>query len=352
MAGSPLSHVDQHQRPAMVDISHKTDSQRVALAETTIQLPNALRDYIQGDDFLLKKGAVLQTAILAGTMAVKKTSDLIPLCHSLPIEACQFHTHIDDVHLVITLQCEVKTTYKTGVEMEALCGVSVAALTIYDMCKSVSPEIIISQTRLLKKTGGQSNMWVEPIYGLVLTGGNSQRMGQDKALIDYHGLPHAQFLHKLLMPYCDQVFLSARLGQWQGTVLETLPTLVDGEDSVGPFSGILTALETYPKVKWLILACDLVHVQASLIERLLDQAHSSAIATCFRNPEYGFPEALCGLYTPKIRPFFQRAKVAKIHCPVKIVQMAGGQLIDPPDVKAVANINTPDELNLLNSAGG
>lgn len=140
----------------MVDVSDKSITQRTAIAESIVQLPHEIVDLLKHDDISTKKGPVFQTAILAGIMAIKKTSELIPLCHPLPITKSDIHiTVADDRQVVIT--CEVKVEGKTGVEMEALTGASVAALTIYDMCKGFSQNIVIKATRLIKKTGGKSD---------------------------------------------------------------------------------------------------------------------------------------------------------------------------------------------------
>ncbi len=339
-----LSHIDEQNLPTMVDISHKSDSCRRAVAQAQVQLPAALKPYLQGEELILKKGPVIQTAIIAGTMAVKKTSDLIPFCHPLPIEACKFEIHIQP-NLTVTITCEVKTSYKTGVEMEALCGASVAALTIYDMCKAVSPHIVIQQTQLLEKTGGkkEGKLLPKPLFGLVLTGGKSQRMQRDKALISYRNQPHALYIYNLLSQCCERVYLSARPGQWQQTPLAALPTLIDHEENLGPFGGILTALETHPDVNWLIMACDLAYLEQTTIETLLTHYRPDVVATCYEHIEQGFPEALCGLYTPLALDLFQRAKMAKIYCPVKILQLGNCQLIPASHPLAVANINTPNE---------
>jgi len=115
-----------------------------------------------GDDMASSKGPVLQTARLAGTMAVKRTSDLIPLCHPLPIEKIRFTTRVERAQSRIVIECEVRALYKTGVEMEALTGATIAALTVYDMCKALSPEIEIRSTRLLEKKGGKRDFIARP----------------------------------------------------------------------------------------------------------------------------------------------------------------------------------------------
>lgn len=140
----------------MVDVSDKSITRRTAIAESIVQLPHEIVDLLEHDEISTKKGPVFQTAILAGIMAIKKTSELIPLCHPLPITKSDIHIMVgDDREVVIT--CEVKVDGKTGVEMEALTGASVAALTIYDMCKGFSQNIVIKATRLIKKTGGKSD---------------------------------------------------------------------------------------------------------------------------------------------------------------------------------------------------
>ena len=156
MQNKTLTHIDEHNQPTMVDISDKSVSLRTAIACSRVELPaNVLAQLNPDGEIISKKGPVFQTAIIAGTMAAKKTSELIPFCHQLPLDACKIHMQIIGSTLEIT--CEVRTIYKTGVEMEALTGASIAALTVYDMCKALSHEMIIRDTRLLSKSGGKSD---------------------------------------------------------------------------------------------------------------------------------------------------------------------------------------------------
>ncbi|MEZ5462224.1 cyclic pyranopterin monophosphate synthase MoaC [Dokdonella sp.] len=149
-----LTHIDEHGRPAMVDVGGKSVSLRVAVAEARVLFPAEVAASLKGEGMRTKKGPVLDTAIIAGTMAAKRTHELIPFCHPLAIERCRFETEfVSDVELRI--RCEVAITHKTGVEMEALTGASVAALTVYDMCKALSHEIVIASVRLLEKSGGK-----------------------------------------------------------------------------------------------------------------------------------------------------------------------------------------------------
>ena len=265
-----LTHIDQNNLPTMVDVTSKDTSIRMARAQSQIQLPSEMKVYLKDNELVMKKGPVFQTAIIAGTMAAKKTHELIPFCHQIPVESCKFDISFDE-NLLVTILCQVKTTYRTGVEMEALHGAMTAALTIYDMCKAVSPYMTIKETKLLSKTGGKKTMLDRPTFGIVLTGGKSERMKRDKALIEYKGMPHAEYIHSLLKNYCDEVYLSARPNQWSGTSLAALPTLPDTVEGKGPIAGILSAFEKHPEANWLVVACDLVHFNQQTIEMLLSQ---------------------------------------------------------------------------------
>jgi len=154
-----LTHLDQDGRPQMVDVGGKTPSCRTAEAEGWILLNEAVCALLAGKG-ISKKGDVLRIAETAGIMAVKKTPDLIPLCHGIRIDSAQVECEFFPVLRKIRVRCRVKALDVTGVEMEALTGVSVAALTIYDMCKAVSKEMIIEGIRLLSKTGGKSGDFI------------------------------------------------------------------------------------------------------------------------------------------------------------------------------------------------
>ena len=150
-----LSHIDDDNRPTMVDVSHKTATTREACAESLVRLPDNIVAELQGADIATKKGPVFATAIIAGVMAAKKTHELIPFCHPLGLENCSITIEMDGNDARILCCCTVH--HKTGVEMEALTGASVAALTVYDMCKAMSHDIVISNTRLVSKTGGKQD---------------------------------------------------------------------------------------------------------------------------------------------------------------------------------------------------
>ncbi len=139
----------------MVDVSHKSETPREARARTIVHLPDTVVGELDGDDIRTKKGPVFATATIAGVMAAKKTHELIPFCHPLGLENCKIDIELQGSDAVI--ECVCKVTHKTGVEMEALTAASVAALTIYDMCKALSHDIVIGETRLVSKTGGKKD---------------------------------------------------------------------------------------------------------------------------------------------------------------------------------------------------
>jgi cyclic pyranopterin phosphate synthase len=150
-----LSHVDDKNRPTMVDVGNKAVTSREAHARTAVVLPQSVLAALDGDEIQSKKGPVFATAIIAGVMAAKKTHELIPFCHPLGLDNCDVAIAMDGDRAVIDCRCKV--THKTGVEMEALTGASVAALTVYDMCKALSHDIVIAETRLMMKTGGKQD---------------------------------------------------------------------------------------------------------------------------------------------------------------------------------------------------
>jgi cyclic pyranopterin phosphate synthase len=151
-----FSHLNPAGNPTMVDVSGKDVTDREAVARAVVVLEAEIVARLEDNDIHTKKGPVFQTAILAGIMAAKKTSDLIPLCHPLPLSKCEVSIVLNEAKEVC-IDCLVKTTSRTGVEMEALTGATVAALTIYDMCKGFSHNILIREVKLLKKTGGKSD---------------------------------------------------------------------------------------------------------------------------------------------------------------------------------------------------
>ncbi|WP_277481322.1 cyclic pyranopterin monophosphate synthase MoaC [Catalinimonas alkaloidigena] len=153
-----LTHLDAKNQPTMVDVGDKAVTQRSATAQCIVILGDDIMQELSQsgdkDEIYSKKGPVFQTAVIAGTMAAKKTHELIPFCHPLPIEKCKLKIYINAAQEVV-VECTVGVTSRTGVEMEALTGANVAALTIYDMCKALSHDIVIKETKLMAKSGGK-----------------------------------------------------------------------------------------------------------------------------------------------------------------------------------------------------
>jgi cyclic pyranopterin monophosphate synthase len=157
MADSTLTHLAPDGRPAMVDIGAKAAGPRRATAECLVEFPPEVARQLRASEMRVAKGAVIDTAIVAGTMAVKRTWDLIPFCHPLPIHACDFEVRWAG-ETTLALRCSVRTEHRTGVEMEALTGATLAALTVYDMCKALSHQIVLRDTRLVAKQGGKRDI--------------------------------------------------------------------------------------------------------------------------------------------------------------------------------------------------
>ena len=153
-----LTHFDEDGKARMVDVSEKAETKRTAIAEGKIRMKADTLSLIKQGH--IEKGDVLGVARVAGIMAAKKTSDIIPMCHPIMISGCCLNFKINDEENYITIEAEAKTTGKTGIEMEALTAVSAAALTIYDMCKAIDRGMIIEDIHLLKKDGGKSGEWI------------------------------------------------------------------------------------------------------------------------------------------------------------------------------------------------
>jgi len=160
-----LSHLDTGNQPAMVNVGDKAVTRRTALAAAVVLLPPELARLIEAGELRSAKGPVFQTAILAGIMGAKRTAELIPLCHPLPLDDCKIEIAsrlLPDGSGEVSIRCRAQTHGRTGVEMEALAGATVAALTLYDMGKAVSHGIVIRDVRLLEKTGGKHDFTASP----------------------------------------------------------------------------------------------------------------------------------------------------------------------------------------------
>lgn len=152
-----FSHINDKNHPKMVNVGDKKITKREATAKATMFLGQEIISHFENKELTTKKGPVFQTAIVAGIQAVKRTSDLIPMCHPLLIHGIDIDVEITDAENVEIL-CTVSIEGKTGVEMEALTGATITALTVYDMCKSISQKMVINEVKLIEKSGGKSDI--------------------------------------------------------------------------------------------------------------------------------------------------------------------------------------------------
>lgn len=183
------------------------------------------------------------------------------------------------------------------------------------------------------------------VYGLILAGGESRRMGHDKAVIDYHGQPQIRWAYELLQRHLPSVYLSVRAEQGKEPVRASLPQIHDLEISHGPLDGIASAMQTHPRVAWLVVACDLPWLDDASIKHLLDVRDPHTLATAFASVHHpGLPEPLCAIWEPASRAVIDEAVAIDRHCPRKILINSTIRLVEQLDPRSMDNINHPDEL--------
>lgn len=185
-----------------------------------------------------------------------------------------------------------------------------------------------------------------PVNGLVLAGGFSRRMGRDKALLDYHGVPQARWTGELIAPVCQAVYYSCREGQDLGEGPDLSAVRIhDSEEGGGPIEGMLSAHQRDPESAWLVIACDLPRLTVETVQHLLDNRDPEKLVTAYRSFHDGLPEPLCALYEPASFPHFAEFYDNGRKCPRRLLIDLGEQinLLDLPDDRALDNANTPDE---------
>ena len=184
-----------------------------------------------------------------------------------------------------------------------------------------------------------------PIYGLVLAGGKSSRMGQDKALLMRDGKSQLETLVDLLTPAVDRVFVSTRPDQAEDPERRKFDQIVDRYSDIGPVAGILSAMEEYAHADWLVVACDLPNVDAATIQFLLDHRPSEAPFTAFRSTHDDLPEPLCAIYRAGSAVIVRQFVDDGIRCPRKILINSDTRLLVQPNPRSLDNVNTPDDLH-------
>ncbi len=183
-------------------------------------------------------------------------------------------------------------------------------------------------------------------YGLVLTGGKSKRMGQDKALLKINEKTQAEYACDLLSEFCAKVFVSCRPDQTDLPGRKGFPQIHDkpAYSEIGPLAGILSAMEEFPRVPWIILGCDLPFVTKSTLEKLIKHQNPAKFATAYISTSDGMPEPLCAIYEPADHQNILNFVKQKICCPRKIMINSKTELIIQDDPKSLKNINTPEDL--------
>ncbi len=182
-----------------------------------------------------------------------------------------------------------------------------------------------------------------PLYGLVLAGGRSSRMQQDKAALRYHDRTQLEWAMRLLEPHVQKAFVSVRPDQQDDPVRARFAKIVDTQDNLGPIAGIVAAQAQHPDVAWLVLACDLPFLDGDTLKTLLAARDPQHLATAFRSSHDGLPEPLCAIYEPASRDAIVAYLATGKICPRKFLIKSNARLIDEPNPRALDNVNTPEE---------
>lgn len=182
-----------------------------------------------------------------------------------------------------------------------------------------------------------------PLYGLVLVGGKSQRMQQEKALLSYYGQSQVRHCWELLQQCCEHVYVSCRREQAQKEDFQDLLMIYDELIEVGPLAGMLAAMAQYPKVAWLVLACDLPFMDQGSLIYLIQHRQSDKMATVYLNAHNQLPEPLCAIYEPTARKVLQQELDKGCRCPRKILIASDIATVDPVNNDVLANVNHRDE---------
>ncbi len=187
-------------------------------------------------------------------------------------------------------------------------------------------------------------MSLNALYGLVLAGGESRRMGQDKALLVRDGMSQLEYVVSQLTAVTQKVFVSTRAGQQQEPERSRYEQIVDRYEDMGPIAGIMSAMDEFPSVDWLVVACDLPNIDVSTLRYLLENHSGNKLFTAFRSSHDDLPEPLCAVYASNSRVLIDNFIAEGITCPRKILIRADSCLLSQPVPTALDNINTPDDL--------
>lgn len=181
------------------------------------------------------------------------------------------------------------------------------------------------------------------LNALILAGGKSSRMGQDKGKLKYYDRYQTEHLQNILAPYVDEVFVSVREVQLNEPHVKNVKTIVDTDDSVGPMSGILAAMNEDPQASWLVLAVDLPFVTKSTIQKLIENRDLTKNVTCFKNPEKGWPEPLCSIWESSAKKDLEKFYTEKKYCPRKVLFNTDISMLELDELNTLINCNTNDD---------
>lgn len=182
-----------------------------------------------------------------------------------------------------------------------------------------------------------------PLYGLILAGGQSSRMAQDKAMMQYHGKPQMEVCYDLLHPLCEATYISARSGQRADVAIKHLPHLFDTFEEAGPMAGILTAMQEHRHAAWLVVACDLPFLDTTTLEYLIANRNPQQLATCYQSSSCEFPEPLCAIYEPAIvSKLLENLQEGK-RCPRKVLINSPVKMLQQLQSNSLDNANTPTD---------
>lgn len=191
-----------------------------------------------------------------------------------------------------------------------------------------------------------------PLHGLVLAGGRSTRMGQDKAALAYHGRSQLDWAMDLIRPLVERAFVSVRADQTHDPTRARHEQIVDERDGLGPIAGILAAQARYPNAAWLVLACDLPFLEKQTLTHLITSRKPTRLATAYRSSHDGLPEPLCAIYEPTSREPLAAYVAGGKQCPRKFLIQSDAELVDQPNPRALDNVNTPAEHGAATTAFG
>ena len=193
------------------------------------------------------------------------------------------------------------------------------------------------------RAAAADNRVAAPLYGLVLAGGRSSRMGRDKAALPYEGRTQLERAMALLEKHVERAYVSVRRDQSAEPLRARFPRIADQRDDLGPIAGVLAAQAQHPQAAWLVLACDLPLLDEGTLAHLLEARDQAGLATAYRSSHDGLPEPLCAIYEPRSHAALADYVAQGKHCPRKFLLQAGARLVEEPNPRALDNINTPKE---------